>query len=65
LPANFSLLVEQNHAAALEIEHMVLTRRLAELFAAEDESDWQGWRDFFSRTRESDGRRKGLVEIVL
>ena len=44
---------------------MILTRRPEELFAAEDESDWQGWRDFFSRTRESDGRRKGLVEIVL
>ena len=25
----------------------------------------EAWCDFFSRTRELDGRRKGLVEIVL
>jgi len=44
---------------------MFLTRRPEELFAAEDESDWQDWVSFFSQTRESDSRRKGLVEIVL
>ena len=33
------------------------------LFAAEDDSDWNEWIEFFSRTREEDGRRKGLVEI--
>ena len=33
--------------------------------AAEDEMDWEEWVDFFSRTREPDGRRKGLVEIRL
>ncbi len=36
-----------------------------ELFPAEDEDDWDEWLDFFSRTREPDGRRKGLVEIEL
>ena len=44
---------------------MLLTRRPEELFAAEDESDWYDWFEFFSRTREPDGRRKGLVEIHL
>jgi hypothetical protein len=44
---------------------MLLTRRPEELFAAEDESDWNDWFEFFSRTREPDGRPKGLVEIQL
>ncbi len=26
---------------------------------------WEDWLEFFSRTRESDGRRKGLVEVEL
>ncbi len=65
LPPDFSDLVDQGVAAALELEQMILTRRPEELFAAEDEEDWQGWCEFFSRTREADGRRKGLVEIQL
>ena len=44
---------------------MLLTRRPEEIFAAEDEIDWNDWIDFFSRTREADGRRKGLVEVKL
>lgn len=44
---------------------MLLTRRPEELFAAEDDSDWHAWTEFFSRTREADRRRKGLVEIEL
>ena len=42
---------------------MLLTRRPEEMFAAEDEEDWNEWVLFFSRTREADGRSKGLVEI--
>jgi hypothetical protein len=51
--------------AALELEEMLLTRYPEEIFAAEDSRDWEDWVEFFSRTRESDGRRKGLVEIEL
>ena len=51
--------------AALELEEMILTRRPEELFAAEDETDWNEWTAFFSRTREAGGRRKGLVEVIL
>ena len=43
---------------------MLLTRRPEELFGAEDETDFDEWAEFFSRTREFDGRRKGLVEIT-
>ena len=44
---------------------MLLTRRPEELFPAEDGTDWDEWVDFFGRTREADGRRKGLVEVIL
>jgi hypothetical protein len=39
--------------------------RVTDLFAAEDEADSKEWVEFFSRTREADNRRKGLVEIAL
>jgi len=65
LPADFAVLIEQGHEFAIELEQMLLTRRPEELFAAEDESDWNEWIEFFSRIREPDGRQKGLVEIQL
>jgi hypothetical protein len=65
LPRNFQDQVEQGSAPALELEDMLLTRRPEELFAAEDAADWDGWVEFFRRTREADARQKGLVEITL
>ena len=51
--------------SAIEFETMLLSRNPEEVFAAEDVHDWNDWVEFFSRTREPDGRRKGLVEIEL
>ena len=65
LPSDFQGQIGQETEAALEVEEMILNRRPEELFAAEDEEDWLMWIDFFSRTREVDGRRKGLVEVKL
>jgi hypothetical protein len=65
LPPDFQDQVEQGMEPALELEGMLMTRLPEEIFAAEDETDWNEWAEFFSRTREADGRRKGLVEIVL
>ena len=65
LPRDFQIQVARGGEDALELEQMLLTRRPEELFAAEDEGDWTAWVDFFSRTREADGRSKGLVEIKL
>ena len=65
LPVDFQRQVDRGIPAALELEEMLLTRRPEEVFAAEDETDWTEWVDFFSRTREADDRRKGLVEIRL
>ena len=65
LPQNFTQQVEREHPPALELEDMLLTRHPEEIFAAEDETDWEEWVVFFSLTREPDKRRKGLVEIPL
>jgi hypothetical protein len=65
LPGDFQQQVESAVESAIELEQMLLTRRPEELFAAEDEADWSEWIEFFSRTREADGRRKGLMEVAL
>lgn len=65
LPEDFTRQLERELTPALELEETLLTRRPEELFAAEDETDWQEWVAFFSQTREADRRRKGLVEIRL
>jgi Family of unknown function (DUF6932) len=65
LPRNFHEQIRGGIDAALELEQMLLTRRPEEIFGAEDQTDWDEWAEFFSRTREPDGRRKGLVEIEL
>ncbi len=65
LPHDFTRQVALESDAACELETMLLTRRPEELFAAEDETDWADWVEFFGRTREHDGRRKGLVEVEL
>jgi hypothetical protein len=65
LPGSFSSQVMNNKDEALELIEILTTRRPEELFAAEDNDDWNDWVDFFRRTREPDGRRKGLVEIQL
>jgi hypothetical protein len=65
LPAEFERQIMAGVEPALELEGMLLARRPEEIFAAEDQGDWDEWVEFFSRTREVDGRRKGLVEIEL
>jgi hypothetical protein len=65
IPADFQKQVERGFEPAMELEQMLLTRNPEEIFAAEDQLDWDEWVEFFSRTREEDGRRKGLVEIEL
>jgi hypothetical protein len=65
LPGDFQTQVERGVDAALELEQMLLKRHPEEIFAAEDEADWDEWVEFFTRTREPDGRRKGVVEVRL
>ena len=62
---DFERQVSAGLEAALELEEMLVTRHPEEIFAAEDSLDWDDWVEFFSRTRENDNRRKGLVEIEL
>jgi hypothetical protein len=65
LPDDFQRLIEAGNPAAIELESALLSRQPEEIFAAEDLSDWNEWVEFFSRTRELDRRRKGLVEVLL
>ena len=65
LDDDFSTQVSRGDIAAVELEMIVLTRRPEEIYAADNQRDWDDWVEFFSRTREPDGRRKGLVEIEL
>lgn len=65
LPEDFVDLVSSGTLEALGLEAMLLTRHPEEIFAAEDRHDWDDWLEFFSRTREYDERRKGVVEIEL
>ncbi len=65
VPANFAEQAQAGIEAALELEEMFATRQPEELFAAEDEEDWNGLCEFFTRTREPDSRRKGIVEVRL
>jgi hypothetical protein len=65
LPDDFSELVDQGIHDALELSTMLISRHPEEIFAAEDERDWYTWVDFFSRTREPDGRSKGIIEVKL
>lgn len=51
--------------AALELEELLVSGNSDDIFAAEDRRDWLEWMEFFGRTRELDGRRKGLVEVEL
>jgi hypothetical protein len=57
--------VSRGDVEAVDLEMMLLSRCPEEIFAAEDRRDWDEWVEFFSRTREADGRRKGLVEVQL
>jgi len=65
LAVDFEEQVLEGSDAAAELEDMLLTRRPEEIFAAEDSHDWDEWVEFFGRTREADGSRKGLVEVEL
>jgi len=59
LPTDFEQKVQAEFEPAVELDTILTTRQPEELFAAEDEADWSGWVEFFTRTRETDGRRKG------
>ena len=65
LPEDFDDQLDAGDLDAVALRRMFFTRQPKELFAAEDEEDWWGWFEFFSRTREASGRRKGLIEVAL
>jgi hypothetical protein len=65
LPSTFEQQLQSGSETAIELDELLTTRRAGDLFAAEDQVDWDQWLEFFTRTREADGRRKGILEILL
>jgi len=65
LPGNFREQLLAGNAQAIELLVAIFTREPKELLFADVEEDWWGWVEFFGRTREPSGRRKGLIEVVL
>lgn len=46
VPSNFEQQVADGSEPAAQLEEMLLTRRPEEIFAAEDETDWNDWTEF-------------------
>jgi len=46
LPEDFAQQIGREYPPALELEHILLTRQPEELFAAEDQLDWDEWVEF-------------------
>ena len=65
LPPDFEGQVDAGSPVAVALAEMIETRQPEELFAAANALEWQDWVEFFSQTRELDGRRKGIVEVQL
>lgn len=65
LPADFEQQFLRGKPEAVRLYQMLVTRRPEELFGGFTTYRWEGWIAFFSQTRETDGRRKGLVEVML
>ena len=65
LPDDFRDQILRRIPEAIDLLVSLQTRQPKELLFAEFEQDWWGWVEFFGRTREIDGRRKGLIEVLL
>ena len=65
LPKDFTEQIDRGRFDALELVEILTTRRPEEIFAAEDERDWYDWVSFFTKTREPDGRTRGIIEVKL
>jgi len=65
LPDDFHEQLLAGNSQAIELLVTLFTRQPKELLFAEVEDDWWRWVEFFGRTREGTGRRKGLIEVTL
>lgn len=65
LPMDFEQQYQWGRREAVELSEIIYRREPKEIFDCKSVSEWNDWVTFFSRTREEDGRRKGIVEVVL
>ena len=64
-PVDFENQYRARVPEAIRVYEMLATRSPAELFGVFGRERWEEWIAIFSRTREPDGRQKGLVEVSL
>jgi hypothetical protein len=65
LPRDFKQQLAQSVPAAVELEAIFVNRSGGDLLPSESDAVFDGWTEFFSRTREADGRSKGIVEVQI
>ena len=65
LPLDFEDQLGGGSEPAARLYQMLITRQPEELFGVFSKQRWEGWIEFFTQTREPDGRRKGVVEVLL
>lgn len=65
LPDDFQEKLTAGRPDAAVLQRMLRTREPEALFAAYSHDTWRGWVEFFGRTREPDGRMKGIIEVKL
>ena len=65
LPADIEDQLERNREDAITLDGIISVWNEVDLFGVVDAAGWNDWVAFFGRTREADGRGKGLVEVEL
>jgi len=65
LPKDFEQQYEWGKYEAFRLREDIYRGEPKEIYPVFDDHQWNDWVAFFGRTREVDGRRKGLIEVLL
>lgn len=65
LPLDFEQQYQWGKYEAVRLQEAICRGKPEELYGAGNSTEWGDWLEFFSRTREIDGRRKGIIEVRL
>jgi hypothetical protein len=65
LPRDFEQQYEWGKYEAFRLREDIYRGEPKEIYPVFDQYQWDVWVEFFGRTREPDGRRKGIVEVSL
>lgn len=65
LPMDFEQQYEWGKYEAFRLREDIYRGEPKEIYPVFDDHQWNDWVEFFGRTRELDGRRKGIIEVSL